>query len=148
MVQARFVTETGWISWPSFITMAPTLDPKDYGFNSSVTDSRVQHPPAQREMTHNVVSNWIWPDAHPSTTAEGYRDELWMTQVQPPQQTHVLRPLPKVLKSLSFSKGLGLLGGKFLAHHHTMAYYRDHVVAAQCLVNTLWFRADHLLPVC
>lgn len=79
--RARFVTETGWLSWPSLVTMAPTLDPKDYGFNGSVAGSRVQHPTAQRECTHNVESNWRWPDRHPSASAAGYRDELWMTQV-------------------------------------------------------------------
>ena len=79
--RARFVTETGWISWPSFITMAPTLDPTDYGFNGSVAGSRVEHPSAQRECTHQVNLNWRWPDRHPSTSAAGYRDELWMTQV-------------------------------------------------------------------
>ena len=79
--RARFVTESGWISWPSLLTMAPTLDPGDYGFNSSVPGARVQHPPAQRECTHNVESNWRWPDRHPGTSATGYRDALWMTQV-------------------------------------------------------------------
>ena len=79
--RARFVTETGWISWPSFLTMAPTLDPRDYGFNGSVAGARVEHPPAQRECTHQVNLNWRWPDRHPSTSAAGYRDELWMTQV-------------------------------------------------------------------
>ena len=79
--RARFITESGFESFPSFMTMAPTLAKTDYGFNASVPASRQQHPPGQQQITHNVKSNWRWPDRWPSNSASGYRDELWMTQV-------------------------------------------------------------------
>lgn len=48
----------GWESYPSFLTMAPTLTPEDYGFNASVPAARQQHPPGQSQIRHDVTSNW------------------------------------------------------------------------------------------
>jgi len=79
--RARFITEHGWESWPSLLTLAPTLaGPQDYGFNASVPASRQMHPPGQGQITNNVESNWRWPSAG-ADAAERYRLELWMTQV-------------------------------------------------------------------
>jgi beta-mannosidase len=60
--RARWVTEHGWESFPSFFTLAPTLGgPEDYGFNSSMVASRQQHPPGQAQITAQVERNWGWP---------------------------------------------------------------------------------------
>ena len=60
--RARWVTEHGWESFPSFLTLAPTLtSPADFAFNSSLVASRQQHPPGQRQITQMVELNWGWP---------------------------------------------------------------------------------------
>jgi uncharacterized membrane protein YgcG len=62
--RARFVTEHGWESWPSFLTVAPTLTgPWDYSFNATLPFSRNHHPPGQEEMTFQVTQNYVWPTA-------------------------------------------------------------------------------------
>lgn len=62
--RARFVTEHGVESWPSFLTLAPTLTgPGDFSFNASLPVSRQHHPPGQAEITAVVEQNWLWPDA-------------------------------------------------------------------------------------
>jgi beta-mannosidase len=80
--RARYVTEHGFISYPSLLTLAPTLSgPADYGFNKSVPASRMQHPPGQAQITTCVESNWRWPTSGAEGSAERYRFELFMTQV-------------------------------------------------------------------
>jgi beta-mannosidase len=60
--RARWVTEHGWESFPSFLTLAPSLTgPADYAFNSTLVASRQQHPPGQAQITRMVAMNWGWP---------------------------------------------------------------------------------------
>lgn len=59
--RARWITEHGWESWPSFLTLAPTLTPVDYAYNSTVLVSRQHHPPGQGQMQRQVEFNWLWP---------------------------------------------------------------------------------------
>jgi len=64
--RARWVTEHGWESEPSFFTLAPTLGgPGDYSFNSSMVAARQQHPPGQGQITFQVELNWGWPHTTP-----------------------------------------------------------------------------------
>jgi len=61
--RARFISEHGIESWPSFLTLAPTLTgPADYGFNASLPFSRQHHPPGQEEITFQTTANWLWPN--------------------------------------------------------------------------------------
>lgn len=69
----RFITEHGWLSLPSLLTMAPTLSgAADYEFNGTVMVSRDHHPPGQEEMTFQVMLNWLWPST--SSNSSGGRD--------------------------------------------------------------------------
>lgn len=72
--RARFVTEHGVESWPSLLTLAPTLTgPADYSFNASLPVSRQHHPPGQAEITSVVESHWLWPGANEATPRSRWR---------------------------------------------------------------------------
>ena len=74
--RARFVTEHGVESWPSLLTLAPTLtDPADFSFNASLPVSRQHHPPGQAEITAVVESHWLWPGENSSA-----RLHLWQAR--------------------------------------------------------------------
>jgi beta-mannosidase len=116
--RARFITEIGWESWPSFVTLGPMLSPQDYGFNASVPVLRQQHPPGQAEITKRVHDNWRWPDRAASNTAVGYGDELWMTQVAAAQclttAVEFWRGTSDELKNTTYDRsplGWAMLGG-------------------------------------
>jgi hypothetical protein len=68
--RARFVTEHGVESWPSFLTLAPTLTgPGDYSYNASLPVSRQHHPPGQGLTTATVEMHWLWPGGTVPLTA-------------------------------------------------------------------------------
>lgn len=72
--RARFVTEHGVESWPSLLTLAPTLTgPADFSFNASLPVSRQHHPPGQAEITAVVESHWLWPGANGSARLHGWQ---------------------------------------------------------------------------
>lgn len=108
--RARWVTEHGWESEPSFFTLAPTLGgPGDYSFNSTMVAARQQHPPGQGQMTFQVDINWGWPHralVHPSLHQRTARYHRLVGQAQSlvlayPQGATPSIPLLPYLQQLS-----------------------------------------------
>lgn len=60
--RARFVTESGQESWPSFLGLVNVTTPADWAFNGTVMVARQHHPPGQAAITDMVQRHWLWPN--------------------------------------------------------------------------------------
>ena len=82
-VRARFVSEFGWQSWPSYSTMTQYLSEDQRYYNSPVMQNRQHHPNGQQQMINEINLHYGLPSEYYNTTTpndEGYRYILYATQ--------------------------------------------------------------------
>eukprot|EP01084_Bolivina_argentea_P281131 480967_1 len=82
-VKARFVSEFGWQSWPSYSTMSKYLSPDQHYYNSPVMQNRQHHPNGQQQMVTEIQLHYNLPVNYYNTSKPddiGYRYMLFATQ--------------------------------------------------------------------
>ena len=77
--RARFVSEFGFQSFPSFLTWRTISDSSDWSFNSDLSLFRQHHDDGQEQMEYQVRRYFNWPNATDST--QQFDDTIYTTQL-------------------------------------------------------------------
>mmetsp|Transcript_3548 Transcript_3548/g.10315 ORF Transcript_3548/g.10315 Transcript_3548/m.10315 type:complete len:929 (-) Transcript_3548:2692-5478(-) len=79
--RAKFISEFGWQSFPSWPGLQKCIDPKlDLGCNSAMSEYRQRHPNGQAELLQQISSHFPLGDALESTVS-GFRRYIYLTQL-------------------------------------------------------------------
>ncbi|XP_068954718.1 beta-mannosidase [Petaurus breviceps papuanus] len=81
--KARFVSEYGYQSWPSFSTLEKVSSPEDWSYNSSFSVHRQHHRNGNAEMLDQAAINFKLPQN--SDPLVMFKDTLYLTQVMQAQ---------------------------------------------------------------
>uniref|UniRef100_H3C1U4 Beta-mannosidase n=1 Tax=Tetraodon nigroviridis TaxID=99883 RepID=H3C1U4_TETNG len=77
--RARFVSEYGFQSWPSFSTLRPVSVKEDWSYSSRFTSHRQHHENGNQQMLQQAALHFTLPDS--SDPIQRYTDTLYITQV-------------------------------------------------------------------
>lgn len=81
--RARFVSEYGFQSWPSFSTLQPVSIEEDWSYSSHFTSHRQHHENGNQQMLQQAALHFTLPDS--SDPIRRYTDTLYITQVMQAQ---------------------------------------------------------------
>jgi len=80
--RARFISEHGYQSFPSFLEYEPVLAEEDWSRNSTQLSLRQRHPGGQEQMVNMVGSHFLLPPEFGTEQRKVFDDFLYLTQVQ------------------------------------------------------------------
>ncbi|KFO25879.1 Beta-mannosidase, partial [Fukomys damarensis] len=81
--KARFVSEYGYQSWPSFSTLEKVSGKEDWSYNSTFTRHRQHHADGNEEMLRQAALHFRLPQG--PDPVRTFRDTLYLTQVMQAQ---------------------------------------------------------------
>ncbi|CAN9501998.1 unnamed protein product [Ophioblennius macclurei] len=81
--RARFTSEYGFQSWPSFSTLQPISQPEDWSYDSDFSSHRQHHADGNRQMLQQAALHFVLPNA--SEPLKRFTDTLYITQVMQAQ---------------------------------------------------------------
>ena len=79
---ARFVSEFGFQSQPSFATYKSVLNETDYFKDSTVVAYRQRHEDGNTQMTDQIVKHFYMPSLSLVPGEQGFNDYLYLTGIQ------------------------------------------------------------------
>uniref|UniRef100_A0A6Q2XDM2 Beta-mannosidase n=1 Tax=Esox lucius TaxID=8010 RepID=A0A6Q2XDM2_ESOLU len=81
--RARFASEYGFQSWPSFSTLRKVSKPEDWSYGSTFSHHRQHHAEGNQQMLKQAGLHYHLPDSPDSL--QRYKDTLYITQVMQAQ---------------------------------------------------------------
>uniref|UniRef100_A0A452RRT3 Beta-mannosidase n=1 Tax=Ursus americanus TaxID=9643 RepID=A0A452RRT3_URSAM len=81
--KARFVSEYGYQSWPSFSTLEKVSSQEDWSYNSKFSLHRQHHANGNNEMLHQIGFHFKFPES--TDPLQTFKDTIYLTQVMQAQ---------------------------------------------------------------
>ncbi|XP_034886070.1 beta-mannosidase isoform X2 [Mirounga leonina] len=81
--KARFVSEYGYQSWPSFSTLEKVSSEEDWSYNSKFSLHRQHHADGNNEMLLQIGFHFKLPES--TDTLQTFKDTIYLTQVMQAQ---------------------------------------------------------------
>ncbi|XP_003796374.3 beta-mannosidase [Otolemur garnettii] len=81
--KARFASEYGYQSWPSFSTLEKVSSKKDWSFNSKFSLHRQHHEDGNKQMLHQAQLHFKLPQS--TDPLRAFKDTIYLTQVMQAQ---------------------------------------------------------------
>jgi beta-mannosidase len=79
--RARFISEYGQQSWPSFDLLKSVSDVMDWGWDSNFSYYRQRHPDGQFQLNRQMRRHFTLTNATLSRSAKGFDDWIYLTQI-------------------------------------------------------------------
>nr|CAB3263609.1 beta-mannosidase [Phallusia mammillata] len=77
--KTRFASEYGFQSWPSFESLLPVSEPRDWTLDSDWTNHRQHHGNGNMQMTNQIKMHFDLPTVGNSTQI--FKDTIYLTQI-------------------------------------------------------------------